>query len=445
MVLAGFLFWSHTTWAAPVTADTATSTVQGWLRQDHRPLGKQLSNKVKRTEAVKNAAGDVLYYVVHLDPAGFVVLPADDAVDPVVAFSATGSFDAASQSPLAVMVNKDLPRRMARARAGALKSHRGKWNAMLAGSPNPPPDMEQNNSITVASQIWVAPFVQTLWNQSTDVSLNDAVYNYYTPPGAAGDPNNDVCGCVATCMAQVMYYFQYPNTGVGTNSNITLNEGPPISVRLLGGNGNGGPYQWNNMPLSPNFPTTSQAMAIGALTSDAGVAVNMDYSPDDSSAYTYLAQEALTNTFEFANASYYEDDGTGLSGSVLLTMINPDLDARLPVMLAIESPIDGGHCVLCDGYGYSTATLFYHVNAGWGGDDDVWYALPDIDTADNGDFTMVTAAIYNIYTNGSGQIISGRVTDPTGAPHRKYELHLDRHQCRLQYQHRELFHRRIRL
>ena len=381
-------------------------------------MGGQLSARVKSTEAVKNAAGEILYYVVQLDPSGFVILPADDLVDPIVAFSAAGSFDASSKGPLATLVNRDMPRRMARARAGApaasaLKS-RGKWHAFLAGSPNPPPDSEENGNIVVVSQIWVAPFVQTLWNQTVDVSLNHACYNYYTPPYGAGNVSNDPCGCVATCMAQVMNYFQYPNTSVGTNSFTVTNNGVTQTNRLLGGNGTGGPYQWTNMPLSPNNPTTNQAIAIGALTHDAGATVHMAYTPTGSSALTFLAQQALTNTFKFANAAYYEDDNNGINGSNLLNMINPNVDARLPVALGIEP--NGGHCLLCDGYGYSSSTLFHHLNAGWGGDDDIWYALPDIDTADTGAFTNIVACIYNIYTNGTGQIISGHVTDPTGAP-----------------------------
>ncbi|MGP8201320.1 MAG: C10 family peptidase, partial [Limisphaerales bacterium] len=285
-----------------------------------------------------------------------------------------------------------------------------------AGSPNPPPDSEENGAITLVSQIWVAPFVQTLWDQSSDVSGNYACYNYYTPPGPNGDVNNDVCGCVATCMAQLMYYFQYPTTGVGTNSFSITNNGTTEMTSLLGGNGSGGAYVWSSMPLSPNQPTTAQAIAIGALTHDAGATVHMYYTPSSgSSAYTYLAQQALTSTFKFSNAGYYENDGSGISGSNLLNMINPNVDARLPVALGISGNV-GGHCVLVDGYGYSASTLFHHVNAGWGGDDDIWYALPGIDTPDNGDYTIVQAGIYNIYTNGSGQIISGRVTDPTGAP-----------------------------
>ena len=139
----------------------------------------------------------------------------------------------------------------------------------------------------------------------------------------------------------------------------------------------------------------------------------MDHTPDLSSAYTFFAQQALTNTFKFANADYFENSN-GVTGTTLLNMVNPNLDARLPVIFGVEP--SGGHCLLCDGYGYSSSTLFHHVNLGFAGDDDIWYALPDIETSDNnGAFNMVEACIYNIFTNGAGEIISGRVTDPAGA------------------------------
>ena len=260
----------------------------------------------------------------------------------------------------------------------------------------------------------MAPLVQTLWNQETDVTLQDACYNYFTPPGTNGSSNNYPCGCVATALAQEIFYFQYPNTGVGTASYSFTNNGTPQTASLRGGDGSGGVYQWSLMPLLPNSPTTNVAAAICASTYDAGLAVHMAYSATNSFAYTAAAQRALTNTFKFTNAAYYENDSTGVSGTNLWNMINPSLDAHLPVILGI-SPGDG-HCLICDGYGYSSATLFHHLNFGYAGDDDIWYALPEIDTLDSYAYNLVSGCIYNIYTNGSGQIISGRVTDPTGAP-----------------------------
>jgi hypothetical protein len=418
VALACWLVWCGTASGAPVTAGTATQAVRGWLRQDHQPLGAPLSGRIKGAKAVKNAAGETLYYVARLEPAGFVILSADDLAEPVIAFSASGSFDASPGSPLAAILNRDLPRRLERARTGAPRASalqaRRKWRAFLAGSADPPPDAETNGSIVVASQIWVAPLVQTQWSQTVDASGQEACFNYFTPPYAAGSPSNYPCGCIATALAQELYYFQYPTSGVGTGVYIITNNGVPEGTSLLGGDGGGGPYQWSNMPLFPNLPATNQAMAIGCLTHDAGVAVNMSYTSNNSATTTHLVQKALTNTFQFENAAYCENDGMGLSGGDLLNMINPNLDARLPVILGVE--YEGGHCLLCDGYGYSASTLFHHLNLGFGGHDDLWYALPEIDTSDDGAFTFVAACVYNIYTNGGGQIISGRVTDASGAP-----------------------------
>jgi hypothetical protein len=418
--LAWILFCTHRAAAGPVNAETAATAFRGWLHIDGRPLGNTLSATINATEGVKDASGNVVYYVVHLAPYGYAIVSADDRVEPIVAFSARGVFDPKSADTAAALVNRDLPRRIARIRGGvvdaAVRRARVKWKWVLLGSPGDPspPDSETNGNIVTVSEVRVAPFVQTLWNQTTDESGNFACYNYYTPPGPAGDANNYPCGCVATAMAQVMYYFQYPTAGVGTGSYPITVNGAAATGTLRGGDGTGGPYQWSNMPLVPNVPGIVQAEAVGALNSDAGVSVNMDYEAAASSAYFHLAQQALTTVFQYSNAAYDEDDDNGLGGTNLLAMIGPSLDARLPVVLGIEP--DGGHCLVVDGYGYSVATLFHHLNTGWGGDDDIWYALPAIDTSDNGDYTMVVGCMYNIYASGTGEIISGRVTDPSGAP-----------------------------
>ncbi len=397
--------------AAPVTADSAARAAQGWLHREPRIFGKASSARFNHIEPVTNAAGSTLYFIARLNPAGYVILPADDQAGPIIAFSATGRFDPASGSPMALMINRDLPRH------AAARQARQRWRALMAGSPYPPPDAGEDGNLVLPSQVWVAPFVQTLWNQTTDVSLQDACYNYYTPPGAPGASNNYPCGCVATALAQELYYFQYPNTPVGTGSYWITNNGRPKKESLLGGDGNGGVYQWADMPLSPNGPSASQAAAIGALTHDAGLAVNTSYKSGDAGVYFDLTPGALINTFKFANAAYYEDDN-GISSITLANMINPNLDAHLPVILGVlPSGGNGGHCVLCDGYGYDEGTLFHHINAGYAGDDDIWYAFPDIDTIYDGrNFPLLVACTYNIFTNGYGQIISGHVTDATGAP-----------------------------
>ncbi len=69
---------------------------------------------------------------------------------------------------------------------------------------------------------------------------------------------------------------------------------------------------------------------------------------------------------------------------------------------------------MTDGYGYDASTLYHHLNMGWDGIDDAWYNLPTIDSSPS--FNTVEECIYNIYTSGSGEIISGRVADILNNP-----------------------------
>jgi hypothetical protein len=414
------LFLCRPVAAAPVGTNEAANAVQGWLRQDPRPLGKNLSARIQWTEAVRDAAGEVVYYAVHLNPAGYVIVAGDDTVEPFIAFSAGGDFEASAREGVAAWVNQDLPRRLARARAAAGERERQaqrKWGSALAASLNPPPDLPTNNYVVLTSQIWVSPFLQTWWDQQSDLSLSEACFNYYTPPYGTGNLNNDPCGCIATAMAQVMGYYHYPTASVGTAAFSITNNGAGMMANLRGGNGTGGPYSWTNMPPIPNNPTTTQAQAIGALCYDAALTVNMDFAAGGSEAYDVKVKTALTGTFQYGGAAYGYNNNNTLSGTNLLAMINPCVDARMPVLLGILTAGNEGHEVVCDGYGYSGSTLFHHLNMGWAGANDVWYALPNIDTYDgSGDFTIITDCIYDIYTNSTGLVLSGRVTDAAGAP-----------------------------
>ena len=120
---------------------------------------------------------------------------------------------------------------------------------------------------------------------------------------------------------------------------------------------------------------------------------------------------SLTNTFQYADAIYaYENfDIDDLKTSVL----NPNLDAGLPVILRLRAD-EGQHAAVCDGYGFNAETLYHHLNLGWNDENNVWYNLPNADTPRGITFTTVFGCYFNIYTNGTGEIISGRVTDADG-------------------------------
>lgn len=404
---------------APVAARHAAAAVQGWLAGDAAPLSATLGQKIKRTETFKDAAGTALYHVVYLDPAGFVIVAADDLIEPIIGFAPDGKYDPSTDNPLGALVGRDLPGRVAKVKGVAVANARG---GLLAAK-NKWAQLQSTDALAIApmaratsvSTVRVAPLTQTLWSQSTVTSSGGVVmacYNYYTPPNAAGSISNYVSGCVATAMAQLMRYWQYPAAAVGTGSYSIKVNGVTQNRSLRGGDGLGGAYNWGvNMVNNPASSSLVQRQAIGNLCADAGVAVHMQYASGSSGAYMSDLCPALVGAFQYANAIYGTNAATG---AALNGMINPNLDAGCPVLLGIYgSP--GGHAVVCDGYGYTSSTLYHHLNLGWGGSNTAWYTLPTIDTT-SGSFTTVDSCCYNIWSTGTGEIISGRITDTGGLP-----------------------------
>ncbi|MHC4575530.1 MAG: C10 family peptidase, partial [Planctomycetota bacterium] len=400
--LALLLFWPAELWAKPVTGGQAQKAVRGWLKVSPKPLGTALGKQIARVDTFTNDEGEPVYYVVYLDPSGFVIVPADDLVEPVVAFVAKGAYDPSDDSPLGAMVSRDLPARVAAARilqsggpgsaqtlspdrretlqkAGA--KAKDKWADLQAYD-----DTVGVTGLSGISDVRVPPLTQSTWGQTTvgDYIGGITCYNYYTP-------SNYPCGCVATAMSQLIRYHEYPSSGPS------------------------GSYVWSNMPLQPDDGITlPERQAIGHLCYDAAESVETDYGPVGSSASLHDASHAVKDTFGYTDSVHGYKNYSEL-GSALINMILPNLDASHPVLLGIHS--SGAHAVVCDGYGYDASTRYHHLNMGWSGRDNAWYNLPTIVCPETDfSYSIVDTCVYNIFTSGSGEIISGRITDPEGLP-----------------------------
>lgn len=413
--------------AEPVTPQAAKSMVTNWLSMDSRPLGARLGTQVDRVESYRDAGADPAYFVVYLRPNGFVIVSGDDLVEPVIAFVPEGEFDPSPNNPLGALVGADLPSRVGAVRSrrtfstpdgppitptGPQAQARAKWTRLLGRAA-----LESRSLSGVAglSDPRVDPLIQSRWGQTTECGA--ACYNYYTPLGPEGASTNYPAGCLATAMAQLMRFYRYPGFGIGTAGYDISVYGVPRHETLRGGNGSGGPYDWDSMVLDPDCSTTlTQRQAIAALCHDAGCSINMDYRSEadgGSGATLTSAYSSILNTFYYSNARVYGSLST-IAVDKLYRMVNPNLHAGAPVILGIRRS-GGNHAVVCDGYGYDASTQYHHLNMGWTGQDDAWYNLPNVDAVIH-QYDAVTGCLYNVYTDGSGEIISGRVTDTAGSP-----------------------------
>jgi len=410
--------------AAPKSEDDAVVLVGRWLAQTPNPLESKMAVVINNVETFKDDDGVPLYHIVHIKPRGFVIVSADDLIEPIIGFFPNAEkFSPRSMNPLAALLMRDIPGRMKTVRSnlknaipGGARSFRlpkrqqqakKKWGKFLARIPSSHLKMNALPDADI-DDIRVSPLIASRWSQSTEAGAY--CYNYYTP-------KHYVTGCVATAMAQLMRYYQYPQTGVGTTQFGISVDGVAKKANLRGGNGAGGAYDWSNMMLDPDFSITDiKRKAIGALLYDAGVSVNMAYKPGGSSASVLNASRRLKSAFKYGSSVFganYHDGWHNLTDSMVEKMINSNLDGGYPVILGISG--DGGHAILADGYGINNATLYHHLNMGWAGYDDGWYNMPDIHTTQY-NFNTVDEVVYNVFPQGSGEVVSGRVVDSGGNP-----------------------------
>lgn len=411
---------------ATTTSQQAANAVRGWLAFQNAPFGKLAGafDRVESWGADGPTSTDALYHVAYLKPAGIVILPGDDLLEPISAYAADATaFGADEKDPLKNVLAGGIARAVETLRTssvaakGASSRTAERWRILEAGTIARGDDSGDGTTGDDGQETRVQPLVKSAWNQG-HVGPDETfyVYNYYTP-------NHYPSGCSTTATSQVMRYFEHPKTAIGARTFKINVDGIDTTTESLGGDEKGGPYRWDLMPLSPDVTATDEERrAIGALLHDVGASLNSLYEKDGTGAITFEAADRLMDTFGYANAAAIRT-GAGIPQDVMLHALNSNLDAGCPTVLSISGfQYAQPHAVVCDGYAYSAGTFYHHVNMGWGGHSTTWYVLPVIELLnDEGElvftYTTVSGIVYNIFPEeGPGEIVSGRVLDTDGNP-----------------------------
>jgi hypothetical protein len=410
--------------AAGVSPDDAARAAKAWADRGYA-MGKLPAGRaVSAVDAVEDPATGARLLVAKFQGGGYAVLSADDLVDPVLAFSKTGDgVDLDERNPLWFLLRRDIAAREAAAGvergAAAPTADPGNGKGNAAARPtasqrkwadllSPAQKMADGQGVASVSDVRVDTIVQSRWNQSTHNGYSNTglpCYNFYTP-------DNDPCGCGSTAISQIMRYFQFPTAAVQARTYSCAIDGTETNLTMQGGT-----YDWENMPLKPfeGSVTEAQRMAIGKLTSDVGIAMNMSYTFDGSGSLLQCGYLALLEDFGYAGAEI-ETSGTSDMDAFKKCLI-PSFDAGSPVVLGLSD-----HFILADGYGYSDGDWYIHLNFGWGAayNDacDVWYAPPNFNVEAGStvhEYNYADESLYNIFPDRAGSILSGRVVDETGA------------------------------
>lgn len=337
-----FLFVSFSENEAMARQLTPEEALSNARMADNRSRAKvKISPDDAFTLAYTSSANGVkCYYAFNKDNGGgFLILSADDVAPTILGYTDSGCFDYDKIPENMKWWLSQYDRNISIAAVKGISIKRQKAKASLKA---------------------IQPLIITQWNQT-------APYNNMCPV-VSGRPT--YTGCVATAMAQIMYYHKWPITGTGSNSYDIEIEGQPVSPYADFGNTT---YRWDDMltKYRKGFYNQAQADAVATLMYHCGVSANMGYGVNESGASSRNAMSALVSYFNYDKALsleqrifYTDDEWEGL--------IYNELANGRPVYYSGATIEGSGHAFICDGYDGSGN---FHFNWGWGGYYDGYYLV----------------------------------------------------------------------
>lgn len=297
------------------------------------------------------------YYVYNVGTNnGFVIVSGDDRANTILGYSDSGSFDS-NQIP------------------DNLKYWLSCYEKEIKSLSNLPESTISTSNVQTgtlakigSNSTTVSPFTSTIkWDQG-------APYNNLCPVINTTTGEKAVTGCVATAMAQVMKYYNWPVQGIGSNSYTSSTNKIALSVDFSKTQ-----YDWLNMANTySSSSTAAQNTAVATLMYQCGVAVNMDYDTSSGAVPSNMAK-ALIDHFGYDQnlqhllRDYYTKDEW-------ISLLKTELDASRPVLYDGQAT-DGGHQFVCDGY---DSNNLFHFNWGWSGVSNGYFEISALNPNDQG-------------------------------------------------------------
>lgn len=333
------------------------------------------------------------FYVFNNPQGGWMIISGEDVCHAILAHSDTGTFDPQSLPDNTAWWLDGYAEQIEWARTSFLtqdSSTAAEWNDLLSGNIR-----KAQTTVELATPSWGqrAPF-----NYYCPFYYDGGKY-YYCP-----------CGCVATALAEVMYYhaktrnLRLPVKGHGTvggytaektiyfrdSSLITTFETVSLDAQ--------DDYDWDNMMdyYNVNTPfadyTPAQRKAISRLIYHCGLMSEMQWGKSGSGAHETKAAMALVRNMGY-NPDLYVAYRSAYSESEWILLLQSEIAAYRPVIMGGDSSEGGAHEFVADGYNTDDQL---RMNWGWYGESNGWYAVSAF-TPSSSDYRLSITAIIGAY------------------------------------------------
>lgn len=420
-----FIFISSVVMAEPLTEPQVKAALETWIR--YVTTSAKPDAVIEKLEPVIND-GNVAGYISHIKGGGFCIGGADTLMLPCYLYVTDGKYEL--DNPNYQFVNIELKERleyyqqslMARTPAFVqyeqlFKDRDFYWNELIVGRVPPPPVQSE--------ALGVLPVIMDLgitsrWHQGN-------TFNNLCPVLTL--PNeHTVVGCVATAMAQVMYYWKWPNNGIGSDSgtynhrftnvslSVALTTDPGIPVEYpwdsdrngindrlwwsgsrlrIDGFWDGSMYRraqgisadsaylsalatlWGSLtaastPYNANFSIATynwNLMTDVGGTEQAEISYHAGVAVDMD--YGVVGSGAYTSDIPSVLEGHfrYDTDSTSANrGPLMVSHLVNEIRWLRPPILAGQDPVGGGgHAWVVCGYNDAGADVQFLMNFGWGG------------------------------------------------------------------------------
>ena len=311
------------------------------LTQAARPA---LALKAKKTKGVNN--NTAAYYVFNNNTGGWVIIAGDDRARTVLAYNDEGNFN-----PATIDDNTQW----------LLDSYAEIINNLT-------PDMGSTYVDAPATgKQAIKPLLTCMWGQTAPFNFQCPYYKEKRCP----------TGCVATAIAQVMYYYKWPQ------------HSPEIRSYTPRNNDLAGEFQeelpatdfdWSLMKDFYSRDETDETdpsnAEVAKLMHYVGQAMSMNYGGTVSGATT--SQTGLVTFFDYDPKATMVGR-TEYTSETWADLLYNELAAKRPIIFAGDK-WSGGHAFLCDGY---DGKGLFHINWGWYGSSNGYYSV-DVLNANGG-------------------------------------------------------------